>query len=183
MHNSKFHATLAVVACVTFSGAIQSAGAAGIAPSSVFMQAGFGDQKTDAYVAGISWDLPWRYDFGFGTLGAYVEVAFGRWHTRERPDETAWPTQLSAVPNLRFYPARLSQWFFELGAGPSYIVPLFHSGDKDFSTEFNFDDHIAMGRDFGHSEVSLRAEHFSNAGISHPNPGENFAEIRYAYRF
>jgi hypothetical protein len=27
-------------------------------------------------------------------------------------------------------------------------------------------------------EVALRVEHFSNAGISHPNPGENFLQLR-----
>ena len=42
------------------------------------------------------------------------------------------------------------------------------------------------GRNFGarqEHELVLRVEHFSNAGIKHPNPGENFAQLRYTYRF
>lgn len=156
-----------------------------LAPSTAFLQGGAGDQHTTAYVAGISWDLPWHYVFRMGSLGAYVEAAFGRWHTDERRglSTNTWPTQISAVPNLRLYVGHSSAWFLEIGAGPSYIVPLFKTGQKRFSSEFNFDDHAAIGRRFGHLEASLRAEHFSNAGISRPNPGENFGELRIAYRF
>jgi lipid A 3-O-deacylase len=79
----------------------------------------------------------------------------------------------------------LSHWFAELGVGANYIVPVFDSGHKRFSTEFNFGDHVAIGRQFGlhgRQEISLRVEPFSNAGIEHPNPGENFLQMRYAYR-
>lgn len=164
--------------------AAESSYAADLMPSSVFLQEGIGDQQTQATVAGATWTLPWHYDFSAGTLGAYVEAAVGRWHTDEHyGDINAWPTQISAVPNIRFYPSRASNWFVEIGAGPSYIVPLFKTGNKSFSTEFNFDNHFSIGRELGPSEVSLRLEHFSNAGISHPNPGEDFGEVRYAYRF
>ena len=32
-------------------------------------------------------------------------------------------------------------------------------------------------------ELALRLQHFSNAGIKHPNPGENFVQLRYAQGF
>ena len=153
------------------------------APASAFVQAGQGDQHTDAYVVGLTWYLPWHFDFPTGTLAAYAEASIGRWHTQgNRGSSTAWPTQIGATPTLRFYPSLTRNWFVELGVGPNYIVPLFHSGEKRFSTEFNFGDHFAIGRRFGASEVSLRVEHFSNAGIEHPNPGENFIQVRYAHR-
>lgn len=155
---------------------------AGLVPYGVFVQAGFGDQNTDAYLAGLTWKVPPQYEFSSGWIGGFVEGALGRWHTGERDETTAWPTQISATPTLRFYPSMLSPWFAELGVGANYIVPLFRSGHKRFSTEFNFGDHAAVGGAFGRSEVSLRIEHFSNAGISHPNPGENFGQLRYAYR-
>jgi lipid A 3-O-deacylase len=167
---------------VALSSAAISA-AADLAPSSAFVQAGVGDQRTTAYTAGLTWDLPWHCDFRFGRLGAYAEAAIGRWHTDGGREATAWPTQISATPTLRLHPARTSHWFAEAGVGANYIVPIFNSGEKRFSTEFNFGDHVAIGHDFGHSEVSLRMEHFSNAGIEHPNPGENFGQLRYAYRF
>ena len=157
--------------------------AASLAPSSVFVQGGFGDQQTTAYTAGLTWDLPWYHDFKAGRLGTYAEVAIGRWHTDSGNEATAWPTQISFTPTFRLYPKRAPHWFAEAGVGVNYIVPLFESGEKRFSTELNFGDHIAIGREFGHSEVSIRWEHFSNAGIKHPNPGENFGQVRYAYRF
>jgi lipid A 3-O-deacylase len=174
---------VALVACGLALCACSRACAADAAPSAVLVQAGYGNQGTDAYLAGLAWTLPLQYEFRFGRVGASVEAALGRWHTQERPASTAWPTQISATPTLRFYPSKMSMWFAEVGVGANYIVPLFRSGYKRFSTEFNFGDHAAIGHAFGRSEVSLRIEHFSNAGISHPNPGENFGQLRYAYRF
>jgi lipid A 3-O-deacylase len=156
-------------------------------PSAVFAQAGVGDQSTQAYLVGASWDLPWQWSVGIGYLSAYFEGAFGRWTVQnDAAHASAWPTQIDATPVLRFHPvAPLNRWFAEIGVGANYIVPVFHSGPKRFSTEFNFGDHAAIGRQLGsqgRQELSLRIEHFSNAGIDHPNPGENFVQLRYAYR-
>ena len=165
-------------ACASGDGASRA-----LAPVSAFVQAGFGDQRTNAYVIGATFYLPFRFDFRAGTLTVYAEASVGRWHTEgESRGTTAWPTQLGATPVLRLYPRRAPNWFAEIGVGPNYIVPLFHSGGKRFSTEFNFGDHAAIGRRFGDSEVELRIQHFSNAGIAHPNPGENFFQVRYAHR-
>lgn len=156
-------------------------------PSAAFGQIGVGDQHTLAYVAGARWDAPWQWRTTVGTFTGYFETGFGRWATESRPlHSAAWPTQFSLTPVLRLQRDAASPWFGELGVGVNYIVPLFHSGTKRFSTEFNFGDHIAVGRHFGSKqqyELSLRLEHFSNAGISHPNPGENFGQLRMAVHF
>jgi len=115
--------------------------AAGLAPSGVFVQAGFGDQDTHAYLAGVTWTVPLQYECGIGWVGAFIEGALGRWHTEGREENTAWPTQISATPTLRFHPSRMPFWFAELGVGANYIVPLFRSGHKRFSTEFNCECH------------------------------------------
>ena len=159
------------------------ANAASLAPTDVFVQAGIGDQKTIAHLAGLKWRLPCNYTFRFVGFTASIEAAIGRWHTEGSEDGSAWPTQISATPTVRVHPAGASSWFAEIGLGANYIVPLFKTGFKRFSTEFNFGDHFAIGRTLGRSELSLRVEHFSNAGISHPNPGENFVQLRYSYRF
>ena len=154
-----------------------------LTPASAFVQAGYGDQHTDAYDVGFTWYLPWQLDFSMGTVAAYLEASVGRWHTEGlRGGTTAWPTQVGLTPVLRLYASGAPNWFGEAGVGANYIVPLFHSGEKRFSTEFNFGDHVAIGRRVGASEVSARIEHFSNAGIEHPNPGENFFQVRYAHR-
>jgi len=180
-------AVVTLIIGVSASGATARAATADrsptLAPVNAFVQAGYGDQHTDAYVVGLTWYLPWHFDFSIGTLAAYAEASIGRWHTEgAHAGTTAWPTQVGAAPVLRLYPSVAPHWFAEIGVGPNYIVPLFHSGEKRFSTEFNFGDHIAVGRRFGAAEVSLRIEHFSNAGIDHPNPGENFFQVRVAHR-
>jgi hypothetical protein len=91
------------------------------------------------------------------------------------------------TPVIRLQPAgRPSRWFAEIGVGANYIVPLYRTGHKQFSTKFNFGDHFGVGRQFGERrqhEFMVRAQHFSNAGIEHPNPGENFVQLRYSRRF
>ena len=75
---------------------------------------------------------------------------------------------------------------YEAGVGAEIITPRFRTDDRSFRSVLNFGTHLALGCDFGEArqhEISLRAEHFSNAGIRRPNPGENFVQLRYAYRF
>lgn len=155
-------------------------------PSSVFVQAAMGDQSAHTYVIGATRDWPWQHDFSFGTATGYFETSFGRWSAEHAPRGSSWMTQLGVTPVLRLYPVGAgTRWFTEIGVGANYILPIFNSGSKRFSTEFNFGDHIAVGHSWGnHSqhELVVRLQHFSNAGIAHPNPGENFGQLRYAYR-
>ena len=92
-------------------------------------------------------------------------------------------TQLGVTPVLRLYPKALGRGLFaEVGIGVNLLAPVYRSDDKRFSTVFNFGDHLAVGKRFaGGGELSLRIQHFSNAGIRRPNPGENFVQVRYAW--
>lgn len=79
-----------------------------------------------------------------------------------------------------------SPWFAEAGLGATVMNHIYRRPDREFSTAFQFTEALAIGRSFGQHgrhEVSLRVQHFSNAGIKKPNPGETFAKIRYAYHF
>ena len=78
---------------------------------------------------------------------------------------------------------RLLKLTFELA---NAIAPRYRNGSREFSTNFNFGDHVGVGRrfgDHGEHELSLRVQHFSNAGIKDPNPGQNFLQVRYAHWF
>jgi lipid A 3-O-deacylase len=159
-----------------------------LVPSTAFVQAGIGDQSTHAYIGGVTWDWKWHHQYGLATLSGYFEAAFGRWTTDQNGVKGyAWMTQVGLTPVLRLRPTgSAANWFADIGVGANYILPLYRSGPKRFSSEFNFGDQVGIGRDFGgrgQHELALRAEHFSNAGIAHPNPGENFAQLRYSYRF
>ena len=63
---------------------------------------------------------------------------------------------------------------------------LYKTPDRTFSTAFQFTEVLGVGRSFcenGKHELTLRLQHFSNAGIKKPNPGENFVRVRYTYHF
>ena len=159
-----------------------------LTPSKIFLQAGNGDDHARAYIAGVIWDWRWSRQYAFGTLTGYSEAGVGRW-TTELEDggrSSTWSTQVGLTPVLRFVPGTEdSRWFAEIGIGGNVIFPIYQSSDKSFSTRFNFGDHIAFGRFMDaerRNELTLRLQHFSNAGIDHPNPGENFIQLRYSRR-
>ena len=79
-----------------------------------------------------------------------------------------------------------SPWFAEAGLGGTVMDSLYRTPDREFTTTFQFTELLGVGRSFGSQdehELSLRVQHFSNAGIKRPNPGENFVRVRYLYRF
>jgi hypothetical protein len=158
------------------------------APSSFFVQAGSGDTDTFAYTVGAAWNWNWQRQLRIGRLTGYTEVAVGRWkHDVTAVDDSQWFTQVGATPVLRLFPrAGDGRWFTEIGIGANYIAPLYFTDRKHFSTKFNFGDHAAIGRILDNeqrSSVALRYQHFSNAGIDSPNPGENFTQLRFSYQF
>jgi lipid A 3-O-deacylase len=163
-----------------------SALSAGIfTPSSLFVQAGVAEKQTQAYSAGATWNWPWQRQYGFGTVYGYSEASFGRWITDAGNGGSAWETQVGLTPVVRLQPSSARKWFTEIGVGVNLILPIYRSASKTFSTEFNFGDHLAIGRQFGphnRHELALRVQHFSNGGIDHPNPGENFLQLRYSRR-
>jgi lipid A 3-O-deacylase len=186
-----FGAVAAACLLVTLSAACHAAPAAEATslprPSSVFVQ--FGD-SSDAHtlVAGAIYDTGWNPTFSWGHATSYVELSFGRWVSDRDPAvvSSAWTTQIGFTPVLRFQPTAWHGWYAEAGIGANVLLPVFRSRDKRFSTVFNFGDHVAIGHRFGETgqnEIALRVQHFSNAGIKHPNPGENFLQLRFSHRF
>ena len=157
-------------------------------PDVAYVQAAGGD-GTQAITAGLQWEWQtlWRPTENT-RLSGYWEVSAGRWRADLDPSGRAWAwvTQLGATPMFRWREASNSHWFAEAGIGVSYLMPIFRSKDRQFSTRFNFRDQLGIGyataQNDGH-DVSLRVEHYSNAGFREPNPGLTFAGLRYAYRF
>ena len=154
-------------------------------PDGLFVQGGW-LRHVRTLTLGATWDWNWQRSDDIGLLTGYTEVALGRWQTNGTEDDRGY-TRFGVTPVLRLYPKALGDgWFGELGIGANVVTPLFRNGGNSFSTTFNFGDHLAIGRRFGtqgEHELALRFEHFSNAGIKRPNPGQNFFQVRYAYRF
>ncbi len=113
---------------------------------------------------------------------AEVIKPFGRFGLIDDP-----VTHFGVTPVWRWYPQGQSdRWFLEAGIGANLLAPVYRNRDKRFSTTFNFGDHLAVGWYFGpqrRHELALRLQHFSNAGIKQPNPGEDSVQLRYLARF
>ena len=143
-------------------------------------------RRAEAFAAGLLWpwnDAPRVWP---GTLTWQIEATVGAWqplaagHAGERQASV----QLGLKPSARW--VLRPRWFLEAGIGLNVIAPRYRGGDRRFSTRLNFGDHIALGLRLGEGrghELLLRLEHFSNAGLRKPNPGEDFVQVRYAWRF
>ena len=159
---------------------------AAAAPDAFFVQAGTAGSTHEAS-AGLVWDWKGWPLSESSSLTAHWELALSRWSYREAEvRKSAWLLQVAAIPVVRWRPnAGSSAWFVQGGIGATLTSRRYETDQKNFSTRFNFGDHLALGRSFGprrEREIALRLEHFSNAGIKHPNPGENFFELRYLQR-
>ena len=76
--------------------------------------------------------------------------------------------------------------YVELGIGAHYLTNETITQRRQFSTNFQFGDHIGAGVQFGEHDafdIAYRLQHLSNAGIDHPNPGINFHQVRLQYHF
>jgi lipid A 3-O-deacylase len=160
---------------------------ASLKPSGAFVQLG-SVRQTHTLTEGLTWNWGRGWTVGLFRLSGYWEASISEWSYPEMGDRKhAWLGQIGAIPVFRFRPDDgESPWFGELGVGATFTTNLYQTDRKRFSTTFNFGDHIAIGRNFGdrqEHEIALRVEHFSNAGIKHPNPGENFVQLRYSYSF
>ncbi len=142
------------------------------------------DTQTLTFGGAHEWD--WSMAVGTGLLTGQTEFSLGHWRT-DLHARTRSVAQIGVTPSLRFYFAgQRSGWFVEGGIGINYLTPNYQRGDKRFSTRWNFGDHLALGRRFGDAaqhEIALRLQHYSNAGVKKPNPGENFLQLRYAWYF
>ncbi|AIP32303.1 lipid A 3-O-deacylase family protein [Paraburkholderia xenovorans LB400] len=119
-----------------------------------------------------------------GPLTLHWDLWGGHWRSHHADGTTGGYSQLGALMAWRYQPAGpKSPWFFEAGLGGSVLDGLYNSGQRRFSTAFQFTEVLAIGYRFGPEkayEVSLRVQHFSNAGIKKPNPGENFMSLRFS---
>ncbi|CAN5503278.1 acyloxyacyl hydrolase [soil metagenome] len=160
-------------------------------PSRFLVEYGHNDRgpATNVGRLGVIWpfDVSWN-PWGNANLTAYGEATVGRFETRSSPERgKRGVTQLGLTPVLRLYPwGGTAGTFFEAGIGANVFLPKYKAGVHEFSTEYQFGDHLGMGWRFGTAaadEVALRFEHFSNGSIKEPNPGENFIQLRYSRGF
>ena len=175
------------IAVVASLAAFDSQAAELLTPSAAFLQVGTtGD--THSRTVGLIWDWDAKWAIGAGELTGYFEGSLSDWsYAGKDQGRNATLAQFGLIPVFRYRPGQgKSAWFVEGGVGATATTRIYETQRKRFSTSFNFGDHVGLGFDFGNErqhELVLRFEHFSNGRIKQPNPGENFTEVRYVYRF
>ncbi len=125
------------------------------------------------------WQKKW-FTGGAWHLGGYWDLQLGRWNGASSI------TDLGLTPTFRFEPSSGYGPYVEAAIGFHYLSGKNITGAKQFSTSFQFGDHIGAGYRFGERgryDLGLRLQHVSNGGIKKPNPGINFALVRFQYHF
>ena len=157
-------------------------------PDGAALQAGLGKNGTSMAGVALLWDWDFERLRRKAELTAHTELMVNRWRY-DAADGVGKDqlTQLVLLPTLRMRLARgASPWFIEMGIGASFTDRAYETPRKRFSTRWNFYDVLGVGHTFGadgRHEVGLRLNHVSNGGFRHPNPGENFVQLRYMARF
>jgi lipid A 3-O-deacylase len=183
---SKF---LLIAGCLSLSlGAAAASEDSGVG---IYLDGGRGihsNDSTDSLTVGVV--MPWAppQSFHGGALSFYWDFFLSQWRAPgpNGHDRHSY-NQGGAIANWRYrFAEGDSPWFAEVGLGGSVMDELYRTQDRAFSTAFQFTEQLGFGRSFGaqgEHELSVRVQHFSNAGIKEPNPGETFVRLRYLYRF
>jgi lipid A 3-O-deacylase len=152
----------------------------------IVLEAGSGEGVRMARL-GVRFDWTQRWLQGRDWhLGGSWDAALGQWHHRNaRPGQNDDITEVSLTPVFRLQANALRGPYVEAGLG-AHLLSRSQIGDKRLSTSFHFGSHAGVGYRFGERgqfDVGYRFQHLSNAGIKKPNPGINFNQIRFVYRF
>jgi lipid A 3-O-deacylase len=186
MEKKKLRINMRFAVSLAFAIAAAGAHADGQSATAFVAEGGVTVHGTYSLTAGIAVPSTWHRISHNGEWTAYTELFVSHWRAKFDGRHASF-TQFGVMPVLRYrFDHGGSPWFAEGGVGLSYLDGLYRRDQKRFSTRFNFNDVLGVGRSFGarrEQEVSLRFVHVSNAGIKEPNPGENFVQLRYARAF
>jgi len=148
----------------------------------VSLEAGTGNQGVHMARLGLQWDWQrkWLAERDW-RLGGYWDASIGAWNGG--PD-TVW--DYGFTPTFRYERAAGGSPYVEAGIGVHYLSTVHVASTRDFSTRFQFGDHVGVGLRFGPGgryDLGLRLQHLSNGGIREPNPGINFLQLRFQLHF
>lgn len=145
-------------------------------------------RSTDSLTLGVTMPVGTNHLVWGGDVSFYGDFFLSGWRApTPAGNENDSYTQIGAIANVRYrFAEGRSPWFVEAGLGATVMDHLYRTSNREFSTTFQFTELVGVGLSFGaqrEHEVSVRLQHFSNARIKEPNPGENFVRVRYLYRF
>jgi opacity protein-like surface antigen len=177
--NNRLAASLAAAAAL---GAAQPADAV----DSVSLEVGSGDKTNMARIgAQWKWQSRW-FDTGSWHLGGYWDLQLGYWRGDNSAGGNVSLVDAGLTPTFRVQGSAPTGPYLEAAIGFHYLTSKRIHANKRFGTNFNFGDHVGAGVRFGERgryDLGVRLQHLSNGGIKQPNPGINFAQLRFQYHF
>ena len=134
---------------------------------------------------------PYTHEFTeipyFDGVEVYWEVSVNFWeYVEDNNHETNFVLALSPVISKTFYHVKGQyplKW--EAGIGVSLVEDTRFAG-KDIGSHYQFEDRLGLTLEFGKAlrqSASIRYMHYSNGGLNSKNPGVDFLNLAYAYRF
>jgi lipid A 3-O-deacylase len=121
-----------------------------------------------------------------GDLNLYLELSANKWRygdPAEYDDNLA--IAFSPVLTRQFTTVYGKALFWELGVGVSFLDKKRFAG-KDLGSYYQFEDRLGLTLALDPAKkrsISLRYFHYSNGGLEKPNPGMDFINLSYAWRF
>jgi len=132
----------------------------------------------------------WSFDNDFlirHDLTTYWEFNAGEIRGNKSHDingEVQTVTDVGITPVLRRHGEGDTRFFSEIGIGANYMSAIFNNDSRVMGTRFQFGDFVGVGYKFETGiEMTVRFQHFSNAGIREPNPAFNYGIVKLAYAF
>jgi len=137
------------------------------------LEFGRGTRGVDEWRLAAQWrqEPKWLED---SLMRLYWDVGLGTWES-----DLGTLQDLGLTPVFRY--GHEHGGYFDLGIGFHVLTETRISSGIEFSTKFQFGDHLGVGYRFDRYDVSFRLQHLSNAGIKNPNPGINFLQLRFQY--
>lgn len=178
--------TLKFIAIASAMLAMQSAQAAPEI-NTVYTELGSGS-KIRMVRAGLTsgWNTRWFQSNGTH-VSAYWDASVGAWRgvqAHNIPGAHQNLVDVGLTPVFRFQRDDGLGFYAEAGIGAHLLSKKYDNNDDRLSTSFQFGDHLGVGYVFNpHWEVTLKLQHFSNAGIKKPNSGVDYGMVRVSYRF
>jgi lipid A 3-O-deacylase len=144
--------------------------------------------KSQLYRVGVQsdWDQQWFQSNGTH-LGGYWDATIAEWQNNAYRGVSGAQqniTDIGLTPVFRFESDSKKGFYSEIAVGFHLMSHIYNNNGRPFSTAFQFGDHLGVGYVFNNGwDIALKAQHFSNGAIKHPNPGANLAVIKIAHSF
>jgi lipid A 3-O-deacylase len=147
------------------------------------------NSSVNSYIVGVQWNWNKKLiEAGNWHVGGYWDLNLGYWDNQSAARTSSSIAEIGFTPVFRFQQNSITgaSPYVELGVGLHFLSETSVSTERQFSSRFQFGDHIGVGvrlGDKGQHDIGYRYQHLSNADIREPNQGINFNQVRYQYHF